>query len=85
MNDTAKSSLLVLFFVNIFIKFAMNQVLSQVQNQAMIIHFMVLQLNYASISTFYFGLLIEFATFDLFYMKDTHAYLFNFKNIEWSA
>ena len=66
-------------------KFAMNKILSQVQNQAMIVHFMILQLNYAAICSFYFGLLIEFVTFDIFPMEEIHAFFFNLQNIEWST
>ena len=32
VNETGKRSLTIMFFANIFMKFAMNQILSQVQN-----------------------------------------------------
>ena len=85
VGESGKRSLTIMFFVNIFMKFAMNKILSQVQNQAMIVHFMILQLNYAAICSFYFGLLIEFVTFDIFPMEEIHAFFFNLQNIEWST
>ena len=63
----------------------MHHVLSKVRNQAMIVHFMVLQLNYAAISSFFFGFMIEFVNFDLIQMQAIHAYFFGFDNVPWSA
>ena len=51
----------------------------------MIVHFMVLQLNYAAISSFFFAYMIEFVNFDLFEIQEVHAYFFGLKNVPWSA
>jgi len=58
VSEAGVKSLTILFLLNFFIKFGMNQVLSKVRNQAMIVHFMILQLNYAVVSSFFFGYMI---------------------------
>ena len=85
VSEAGVKSLTILFLLNFFIKFAMNQVLSKVRNQAMIVHFMILQLNYAVVSSFFFGYMIEFVNFDLIQMQEVHAYFFGFVNVPWSA
>ena len=85
VSEAGVKSLSILFLLNFFIKFGMNQVLSKVRNQAMIVHFMILQLNYAVVSSFYFGYMIEFVNFDLLQMQEVHAYFFGFYNVPWSA
>ena len=83
--ESGKGSLTFMFVANIFMKFAMNRILSQVQNQATIVHFMLLKLNYAAICSFFFGLLIDFVTFDIFPTEEIYAFLLNMENIEWST
>ena len=56
----------ILFLLNFFLKFAMNQVLSQVRNLSLVVHFMILQLNYAAIASLFFSFVIEFVNFEIF-------------------
>ena len=65
ISEASIKSLIALFVLNFFLTFAMNQVLSQVRNHAIIVHSMLIQLNYAAISSFFFGMLVECVNFDL--------------------
>ena len=51
----------------------------------MIVHFMVLQLNYAAASSFFFSLLVECVNFDILPIDEIHAYFFDFYNAAWST
>ena len=51
----------------------------------MIVHFMVLQLNYAAISSLYYSLIIDVVNFDLVPVEHLHPYFFGFDNTAWSA
>lgn len=80
IQRSGQGSIILSLFVQQFVAFSMNNLLSQVRNLAIITHLMIMQLNYAASASYFFSFLFEFVTYAIIPTDDIYGSIFGFES-----